>query len=116
MSRGADYPDLSQNLVSDAGKREWKSMCEGVETCTLLKDPERDFSVMLLRYEPGASAPRHGHPEGEQFYVISGTIVDEQGRYGPGTFVNRPPTSEHTPSSPDGALVLVTWFGRLTAY
>ena len=90
----------------------WRPLHDGVEKATVLKDPDRDFSAMLLRFAPGARAVRHVHPEGEQFYVISGTLVDDGERLEAGTFANRPPGSAHAPSSPDGALVLVTWFGN----
>ncbi|MEZ6196373.1 MAG: DUF4863 family protein [Planctomycetota bacterium] len=88
----------------------------GVEKATVHRDRERSFSAMFLRFAPGARAPRHVHPEGEQYWVIEGAIEDESGRYEAGTWVALSPGSVHEPHSPEGALVLVTWFGRLEAY
>lgn len=95
---------------------DWRPMSPGIATARLHRDPERGLKMMLLRFEPGGRAPRHLHPEGEQYYVLEGEVVDETGTYGPGAFVHHPPGSVHAPSSPAGALVLVTWFGRLSAY
>ncbi len=112
MSRG----DASTGFSIRAEELVWRSMSPGIETAPLHKDRERDLGMMLLRFSPGARAPRHIHPEGEQYYVVSGTIEDETGSYGPGSFVHHPPGSVHEPASPDGALVLVSWFGRLRVY
>ncbi|MCB9833541.1 MAG: cupin domain-containing protein [Planctomycetes bacterium] len=108
--------DPNQGYALTPDELDWQPMSPGVEVARLHRNSLRDFGMMLLRMAPGAGAPRHVHPEGEQYYVISGTIVDETGRHGPGSFVHHPPGSIHEPSSPEGALVLVTWFGRLRVY
>lgn len=107
---------LDDHLAIHPEELEWKTLQEGIRYATVLKDPERDFSVMFLEFQPGARAVRHVHPGGEQYWIIRGTIEDENGTHGAGTYVIQPPGSEHTPMSPDGALVLVSWFGTLREY
>jgi quercetin dioxygenase-like cupin family protein len=63
--------------------------------------------TLLLRFDAGASYPAHRHPEGEQYYVLDGELVDAGRAYGPGTYVFHPPGSVHRPSSTSGATVLV---------
>lgn len=97
-------------------ERVWRNLSAGIEMAYLLKDSARDFMTVLLRFEPGATAARHQHPLGEQFFVVEGSLVDACGTYDAGTFVNYPPGSIHQPTSPDGALVLVQWWGKPGAY
>ena len=116
MSSESRPPTLDDSFEASPSSVRWLEMAPGVRRATLLKDPDREFSVMYLRFDPGASAMRHVHPDGEQFVVLEGSIEDADGRYEAGAFVNRPPGSTHEPRSETGALVLVTWFGRLEAY
>jgi anti-sigma factor ChrR (cupin superfamily) len=54
-------------------------------------------SVALVRWPAGESFHRHVHPGGEEIFVISGELIDEQGRYPAGTWMRSPHMSEHTP-------------------
>ena len=117
MEKGRTFPpDLTTPFAIRPESAAWRPMCDGVDVAKILQDGPRDFSAMFLRFAPGSSAMRHVHPDGEQYWVISGSIEDENGRAEAGTFVNNPPGSVHTPRSDEGALVLITWFGRLKAY
>lgn len=108
--------DLNSHLSTRPEDLDWKPMAEGVRYASVLKDRERDYSVIFLEFEPGARAVRHVHHGGEQYWMIRGSIEDANGTFEAGTFVNMPPGSVHEPWSPDGALILVTWFGKLEAY
>jgi len=63
--------------------------------------------TLLLRFDAGAAYPAHRHPEGEQYLVLDGELVDAGRAYGRGTYVWHPPGSVHRPSSKTGATVLV---------
>jgi quercetin dioxygenase-like cupin family protein len=63
--------------------------------------------TLLLRFAAGAAYPAHRHPEGEQYYVLDGELIDAGRAYGAGTYVFHPPGSVHRPSSTKGATVLV---------
>lgn len=81
---------------------------EGVTWKKLAFDPAAGLSTVLLRFAPGARYGTHRHPRGEQYLVLEGTLTDGGETWGPGTYVNHPPGSVHTPRSEDGALVFVT--------
>jgi anti-sigma factor ChrR (cupin superfamily) len=79
---------------------------DGIEICRLVRgEPE----VALLRYAPGASAPRHRHRGLETILVLEGSQSDEFGDYGPGTLVANPEGSIHSVISRDGCVVLIQW-------
>jgi anti-sigma factor ChrR (cupin superfamily) len=71
------------------------------------EDAERGHATSLVRYDPGASFPRHGHPLGEEILVLEGTFSDEHGNFGAGTYMRNPPGSSHAPFSYDGCVLLV---------
>lgn len=76
----------------------WISRFEGVRP-----------GVALLKYEAGASVPRHRHPGLETILVLHGSQSDEDGRYFTGTYVVNAPGSEHSVWSEDGCVVLIQW-------
>lgn len=85
----------------------WKpTPTSGIEMKILLEDPETGLLTALFRWQPGTVLPLHQHVEIEQTYVISGSIVDEEGEVREGDFVWRPKGNRHIARSPNGALVL----------
>ena len=64
--------------------------------------------TLLLQFDAGAHYPAHRHPEGEDYYVLDGTLQDGAHTYGAHHFVHHPPGSVHRPSSPTGCTLLVT--------
>jgi len=64
-------------------------------------------SVALVRWEPGTTFPLHGHPGGEEIFVIEGVFEDEQGSYPAGTWLRNPAGSAHQPRSPRGCTIWV---------
>jgi quercetin dioxygenase-like cupin family protein len=53
----------------------------------LLRDPDTGMEFRLVRYPAGAMNPWHTHPCGHAMFVLEGTLVTHEGRYGPGNFV-----------------------------
>jgi quercetin dioxygenase-like cupin family protein len=53
----------------------------------LIEDPETGMEIRLVRYPAGFVNPRHTHPCAHGMYVLEGTLVTHEGRYGPGHFV-----------------------------
>jgi len=93
----------------DTDAMDWRAFDEapGV-TFKVLKTHKPGTGVtLLLRFAAGAAYPAHRHPEGEEYYVLDGELVDAGRAYGVGTFVYHPPGSVHRPSSKSGATVLV---------
>lgn len=65
--------------------------------------------VALLKYQPGASVPRHRHEGLETILVLEGSQSDETGTYGTGSFIVNAQGSEHSVWSTDGCTVLIQW-------
>lgn len=101
--------DFSQRVVIDTDAMAWSpSPASGVLRKPLARaDAERGHATSVVRYEPGASFSRHGHPGGEEILVLAGTFSDEAGDYGPGTYLRNPPGSGHAPFSRDGCTLFV---------
>lgn len=65
-----------------------------------------DESVALVFWPAGASLGEHLHPKGEEVYVISGELHDDNGSYPAGTWLRNPPGSSHQVSVQKNTL---TW-------
>jgi quercetin dioxygenase-like cupin family protein len=53
----------------------------------LIEDPETGMEVRVVRYPAGIVNPRHTHPCAHGMFVLEGTLVTQEGEYGPGSFV-----------------------------
>lgn len=85
----------------------WKpTPSQGIEMKILLQDKESGLMTALFRWQPGAVLARHEHVEIEQTWVLSGSIVDDEGEALEGQYVWRPKGNQHAARSPNGALVL----------
>jgi anti-sigma factor ChrR (cupin superfamily) len=85
----------------------WKpTPTDGIDMKVLLEDPDSGLLTALFRWQPGTELPLHQHVEIEQTYVLSGSIVDDEGEVREGEFVWRPRGNRHIARSPGGALVL----------
>lgn len=75
---------------------------------TLYTDSETGMEIRLVRYPAGVINPLHTHPCGHGIYVLEGTLVTHQGRFGPGHFVWFPEgeAMEHG-ASDDGDVIAV---------
>jgi anti-sigma factor ChrR (cupin superfamily) len=87
----------------------WRPLREGVSFRSLFQDADSGYQVGLIRYEPGASVPRHRHAGEEHIYILSGSQQDERGVYSAGSYLYNPEGSEHSILSREGCLVLAHW-------
>lgn len=88
---------------------DWQYFRPGIESYTLFEGQESPSKVMLLRYQPGASAPAHIHQGVEYIFVLSGSQTDAQGRHEVGSLVIHPKDTEHHVYSEEGCIVLAIW-------
>ena len=71
-------------------------------------DAERAQGSFLLRFEPGGQSLPHEHMGYEEFFVIEGELIDDDGRvFRAGDFVSFEPGTVHSSSSPGGCLLAV---------
>ena len=64
-------------------------------------------ATSIVRYEAGAKFNLHEHAFGEEILVLDGTLSDEFGDYGPGTYLKNPSGSSHAPFSDGGCTLFV---------
>ena len=101
--------DHAQRCVVNSSQLEWQPSPSPLVQRRLL---ERDGgevarATSVVRYEPGATFERHVHERGEEILVLDGTLCDDSGTHGPGTYLHNPPGSSHAPFSPDGCTLFV---------
>ena len=102
----ADLGPLDSRYV-DPELLPWKpTPSPGIEMKILMQEKETGLLTALFKWEPGAELARHEHVEVEQTWVLSGSLVDEEGEALAGQYVWRPKGNRHTARSPEGALVI----------
>ena len=91
----------------DVARIDWKpTPTPGIDMKVLMQDEASGLLTALFRWAPGTELPLHEHVEIEQTYVLSGSIVDDEGEVREGDYVWRPRGNRHLARSPGGALVL----------
>ena len=91
----------------DVARIDWKpTPTPGIDMKVLMQDEASGLLTALFRWAPGTELPLHEHVEIEQTYVLSGSIVDDEGEVREGDYVWRPRGNRHLARSPRGALVL----------
>jgi len=98
-------PDDTKQFSVDTRSGDWQPGPDGVTMLPL--HAHGGESVRLARYAPGTQFPHHDHPGGEEIFVLEGTLSDEHGTYGPGSWHRSPPGSDHAPWSEEGCLIYV---------
>ena len=101
--------DLTQRCVIDSTQLPWlDSPAPKVQRRLLERvGAEVARATSVVRYAPGARFDAHTHDLGEEILVLEGTLSDELGDYGPGTFIKNPPGSQHAPFSEGGCTLVV---------
>jgi len=92
--------DLDVRAVVHAARLGWNaSPTRGVDRRMLFRiGDEKARATSIVRYAPESRFPHHGHPGGEEFFVLEGTFQDETGDLPAGTVLN-------AKMSPEGAKV-----------
>lgn len=104
-------PETTRELLTSGG---WKELEFGPfrkeVTIHWIKPFEGDQpGVALLKYEAGASVPRHLHTGLETILVLDGVQSDETGDYARGSYIVNPEGTEHSVWSDTGCVVLIQW-------
>ena len=101
--------DFTQRVVIETQNQDWQpSPMAGVVRKPLAReDAERGHATSIVRYDPGASFSEHGHPLGEEIFVLDGTFSDQTGDYAAGTYFRNPEGFRHAPFSEEGCVLLV---------
>jgi len=101
--------DFTQRVVIETDKMDWSpSPSPTVFRKRLAReDAESGRATSVVKYEPDATFKAHGHPKGEEIFVLEGVFSDEHGDYPAGTYIRNPEGSTHTPFSKNGCTLLV---------
>ena len=103
------HADTTQRCVVDSNTLPWQPSPSPLVQRRLLErnGAEVARATSIVRYAPGAAFPSHTHDLGEEILVLDGTLGDEFGSYGPGTYLKNPPGSSHAPFSEGGCTLFV---------
>lgn len=103
------HADRGMAVIVDAASLEWTpSPQPGVERRFLEREGrEVARATSIVRYAPDSRFPEHVHELGEEFLVLDGVFSDQDGDFGPGTYVRNPPGSRHTPFTREGCVIFV---------
>jgi len=101
--------DETLRCVVNSGQLAWIASPQSqVQRRLLARDGgEVARATSIVRYAPGARFAEHVHALGEEILVLEGTLSDEAGDYGPGSYLKNPPGSSHAPFSVDGCTLFV---------
>ncbi|MBV1882790.1 MAG: cupin domain-containing protein [Pseudomonadales bacterium] len=101
--------DRSRRIVINTARAAWvRSPAKGVWRKPLEREAAESGQVTsIVRYDSGSEFVPHGHPAGEEIFVISGVFEDEYGVYPAGSYFRNPPGSSHTPRSSEGCVLWV---------
>lgn len=104
---------LNKNLrvraVVHAARLDWvASPTRGVDRRMLFRiGDEKARATSIVRYVPESRFPHHGHPGGEELFVLEGTFQDETGDFPASSYVRNPPGTGHAPRSREGCIIFV---------
>ncbi len=97
---GRAYVKLDTNAIPwDATEQ------PGIAVKTLYRDPRFADVTRLERWVPGAAPGVQVREGGLEILVLEGSLEDEHGSYGPGTWLRLPDGAEHAPRSPEGCVL-----------
>ena len=67
-----------------------------------------EFESFLLKMDPGSKSKPHEHMGFEEFYMLDGTLIDNDDvEFSKGDFVKFSPGSKHSSYTPNGCTLLV---------
>jgi anti-sigma factor ChrR (cupin superfamily) len=102
--------NFAERVVVLPGAEPWApSPTAGVERKMLDRiGGEIARATSIVRFAPNTDFPEHVHGGGEEFLVLQGLFVDDDGEYPVGAYVRNPVGTRHAPrSGKDGATLFV---------
>lgn len=102
--------NFEERAVVVAGAESWSSSpTAGVERKMLDRiGDEVARATSVVRFAPNTVFPEHVHGGGEEFLVLEGLFMDDDGEYRAGAYVRNPVGSKHAPrAGKDGATLFV---------
>jgi len=98
-------PDDIRHVRVDTATEDWLPGQGGLEVIPL--HAHEGEHVALVRWPAGERFVHHRHWGGEEIFVLSGELADENGRYPAGTWLRSPHGSEHHPFVEEDTVIWV---------
>ena len=84
------------------------TVSSGLNWIPLSKNEKLEHEVFIVQFEPGNSSSLHKHKGFEEFYVIDGELIDDDGKiFKKGDYVKFEKGTEHKSHSKTGCTLLV---------
>lgn len=97
-----------RHVALDTAALAWSAGPEpGVATKVLYRQPPYLDETRLERWEVGAAPGARGYERGVELFVLEGSLRDEHGSHGPGTWLRLPAGAVHHPRSDAGCVLYV---------
>lgn len=97
-------PSETARVVVDTSAAHWEAGdAPGLSRLHLHHGSDTGEQVALERLAPGAHLDKVDCPGGEEIFLLSGSLRDEYGNYGAGTWIRNPAGFRRRLESPDGA-------------
>jgi len=96
-------PTETARVVIDSSVAHWEADRAGLARLPLHAAANTGERVTLERLAPGAYLEEVDCPGGEEIFLLSGTLRDEYGNYGAGTWIRNPAGFRRRLQSPEGA-------------
>jgi anti-sigma factor ChrR (cupin superfamily) len=95
----------SRRVVVDTTRTAWeRSDIEGYQSLLLYASPETGERVTLEKLAAGTTLPSAKCDGGEEIFLLTGTLADDYGQYGAGTWIRSPAGSRSQFGSQEGAI------------
>ncbi|WP_416898944.1 MAG: ChrR family anti-sigma-E factor [Minwuia sp.] len=93
---------LGAMLPADLSEIRWRTVGPGIRQAKLPGEDGADLGVKLLRIAPGRAVPQHSHNGHEMTLIVSGSYLDEIGRFKAGDIADLDPDVTHQPVADTG--------------
>lgn len=101
------YTDPEQ-VALDTDTLPWQpGRVDGVKIRWLYRNANDSVTKRLVKLDPGTEIPDHGHPGGEEIFVLAGDITDDDGQYGVHCWARYPVGKRHRVRTGNGCLLYV---------
>ena len=78
-----------------------------MELLTLSHDTHTHQGAYMIRMQPGAETIRHVHRRREEYLILEGDLIEDDGTVlGPGDYVIYPPGSAHNSRTKNGCFLI----------
>ncbi len=109
LRKVANIKNLEWEILEQTGLPD-----EKVWWYNLSYDPDIGVGSYLYKMAPGARSNPHEHAGPEEFFILEGDLVDNDGfKYKEGDFVSLSGGSRHESVSPSGCIIVVTHRGKV---